>query len=69
MNNYEKAIAALWSVLILGVAAMGVLLMQIESAKPDLARLAEYDALLAECMVEIPEGAYCELIARQRRER
>lgn len=42
---------------------------RLESAKPDLARLAEYDALLAECVADIPADAYCELIARQRRER
>lgn len=64
----DKAISAMASMALICIAVTVLCAVQMAAVKPDLERLSEYDALLAECGALIPEGAYCELIARQRRE-
>lgn len=54
--------------LLVAAACIVALSSRLEDTKPELARLSQYDALLAECVALVPEGAYCELISRQRRE-
>jgi hypothetical protein len=54
--------------LAIAVACIIQLSSKLEDTKTELVRLSEFDALLAECNALIPEDAYCELIARQRRE-
>jgi hypothetical protein len=45
--------------LIIATVCIIELSSKLEDMKPELARLAEFDALLTECNALIPEDAYC----------
>ena len=68
MSNKFATEALIFIALLIATACIIELSSKLEDTKPELVRLAEFDALLTECNALIPEDAYCELIARQRRE-